>query len=349
MPGSRFVAGVIVAAVSVAAVTGAIALMQPYVPVLSLGALYVFAVLPTAVFYGLPLATIVSVASMLAFNWFFLPPTHTFQLRDRENWLALAVYLVTGFVVSALASRSRRRARAAVEAETLRQSEAVKTTILRALGHDLRSPLTAIRAAIDGLASPEIALESGDRDELLRTIQLEVRRLDRLVANLLDLSRLEVGAARSRPELWPPDLLVAQALDQLGAAVERVIVSVPDDLPPLRVDAVQVERALANLLQNALEASPDDDPVELDVTPLDGRAVFRVRDRGGGVAASDRARIFEPFERGRAGGRGTGLGLAIARGFAEANGGRVWLDADAAGTEFVLELPVDEHAVAAGR
>src|SRR5258707_9922689 len=103
--------GVISAAAAVAFVTAAIAVLKPYVPVLSLGVLYELAVLPVAVLWGVPLATAVSIASMLAFNWFFLPPTHTFQLQDTANWLALAVYLVTGVVVSVLATQARLAAR----------------------------------------------------------------------------------------------------------------------------------------------------------------------------------------------------------------------------------------------
>ena len=104
---------------AVALVTAAIAVARPYVPVLSLGVLYVFAVLPVAVFYGLAYALGVSIASMLAFNFFFLPPLHSFALTDSENWVALAVYLVTAVVVSELAALSRRRAQAAAEAEAL--------------------------------------------------------------------------------------------------------------------------------------------------------------------------------------------------------------------------------------
>src|SRR5436305_4414712 len=103
------IVGLLASVGAVVVVSGAIEALHPYVPVLSLGVLYVFAVLPIAVAWGLGFAISVSVASMLAFNWFFLPPTHTFQLRDGANWLALAVYLVTAVVVSALAARARRR------------------------------------------------------------------------------------------------------------------------------------------------------------------------------------------------------------------------------------------------
>jgi two-component system sensor histidine kinase KdpD len=443
---TRHVAALVTSAGAVALVTGAIFALDSVAPVLSLGVLYVFAVLPVAVLFGLAYALLVSVASMLAFNWFFLPPTHTFQLRDGENWIALAVYLVTAFVVSALAARSRAReaeaerraleasllagvagallesahvqdelggisdrvaqalgvararieldsvrrpepgesalelragersvgrmfvesepdpeiaervstslasllavaldrerlGRRAVEAEALRRSDAIKTAILRAVSHDLRSPLTAIRTATDGLESTALELSESDRTELLATIDTETRRLDRLVANLLDLSRLELGVAEPKPELWTVESLVGQALNELGARAERVDVALSADLQPIEVDGVQIERVLVNLIDNALKFSPDA-PVELVGEQLNGEAVVRVVDHGPGLGDSELQRVFEPFEQGRITSRGSGLGLAIAKGFAQANGAR--LEAESSpngGASFVLSLP----------
>jgi two-component system sensor histidine kinase KdpD len=161
-----------VSAAAVALVTGAIFVLDYVAPILSLGVLYIFAVLPIAVFYGLGYALGVSIASMLAFNFFFLPPLHSFALTDSENWVALAVYLVTAVVVSELAALSRRRAQAAAEAEALRRSDTVKTAVLHAVSHDLRSPLTAIRAAAEGLQSQAVELDERDRAELVETIRL---------------------------------------------------------------------------------------------------------------------------------------------------------------------------------
>ncbi|MGB2874188.1 MAG: DUF4118 domain-containing protein [Gaiellaceae bacterium] len=330
------------AAVSVAAValvTGAIFGMREVAPVLSLGGLYVFAVLPVAVFYGLGYALPVSIASMLAFNFFFLPPLHTLALTNSENWVALAVYLVTAVVVSELAALARRRAQVAAEAAALRRSDAVKTAVLHAVSHDLRSPLTAIRAASEGLESASLQLGELDRAELLETIRLETARLERLVANLLDLSRLEAGAARPQPELWTVDELVSRALDALGTDAGRISVILAGDIPPVFVDAAQVERALVNVLENALRLSSLTDPVEVEAAGTDAEVTIRVSDRGPGLAGEDLERIFEPFEHGSGGRRGTGLGLAIARGFAQANGCSIWAETGASGASFVLTLP----------
>jgi K+-sensing histidine kinase KdpD len=347
--GARRVAGILLSVVAVALVTGAVFLLRPVAPVVSLGVLYVVAVVAVAVLYGLAYAIPVSVASMLVFNFLFLPPVHTLALHDSANWVALAVYIAVAVVVSELATRSRRLAREAVEAETLRQSDAVKTAVLRAVSHDLRSPLTAFRAASEGLDNPAFELSSEERTGLFETIRIEVGRLGRLVDNLLDLSRLEAGPAVRKPELWTIDTLLARALEQLGPDADRVEVLSAADLGPIRVDAAHVERVLVNLLENALKFSSPTDPVEVSAVAEPGQVVVRVRDRGPGIAEADRGRIFDAFERGEGAGRGSGLGLAIARGFAEANGGRVWVEPEAArngGSTFVLALPaVVESAV----
>jgi len=343
--------GLLASAGAVAFVSAAIAVIERWVPVLSLGVLYIFAVLPVAVLWGLGLATVVSIASMLAFNWFFLPPRHTFQLSDGANWAVLAVYLVTAVVVSALAARARRRAELAelrereaaaraaaeLEAEALRRSDSLKTALLHAVSHDLRSPLTAIVAAASGLANPQVRLDTVDHDELVATIRIEAERLNRLVGNLLDLSRLQSGVAEPRPELWPVDDLVARALEQLGSRGDRVAIELDADTPPVRVDAVQIERVLVNLLDNALKFSPPGTPVRLSVERSGEELLLHVEDEGPGVA--DRDVVFEPFHS-EGDARGAGLGLAIARGFAEANGARVWAEDDPLGGHFVLALPV---------
>jgi two-component system sensor histidine kinase KdpD len=327
-------------AAAVAVVTVAVYGLNQVAPVLSLGGLYLFAVLPVAVFYGLAYALLVSVASMLAFNFFFLPPLHTFALTDSSNWVALAVYLVTAVVVSELAAVARRRAIAAADAEALRRSDAVKTAVLHAVSHDLRSPLTAIRAASGGLESSSLELDDEDRAALLETIRLETARLERLVANLLDLSRLEAGAAQPQPELWAVDELVSRALETLGPDADRVRVRLAGGAPPVRVDAAQLERALANVIENALRLSSPSDPVDVTVAVAGDEVLVRTDDRGPGLAEDDLERIFEPFEQGAAARRGTGLGLAIARGFAQANGCRLWAEPRPhSGASFVLAIP----------
>jgi two-component system sensor histidine kinase KdpD len=357
-------------AAMVAVVTGVIELLKPHVPVLSLGVLYLLAVLTAATLWGLWYAVAVSVASMIAFNFFFLSPLYTLTIQDSRNWFALVVFLVTAVVVSQLAARSRRRAeeaesalrslqdltkererlaQEAVEAEALRRSDAIKTAILRTVSHDLRSPLMAILTSASALVRPDLALDEADRRELLGTVLDGANRLDHLVANLLDLSRLQAGAAEPDLQMVAVDDLVVEALEDHDSA--RIEVSLPDEPPAVRVDAQQVQRVLANLLENALKYSPDDEPVSVRVAATSSEVLVRVIDRGPGLAPGEAARIFTPFQRGRGGGeavRGAGLGLAIAQGFAEANGGRVWVESHRGqGATFVLALPVAHVAVTA--
>jgi len=406
-------------------------------------------VLPVAVFWGLAYGIAVSIASMLAFNFFFLPPLYTLTLQDSRNWFALAVFVVTAILVSELAARSRRQAREsallaeiatsllrrgevsgeleriaaeaaqalqverarieldeskapvseseerfplavegrrvgtiylerprqqsaaarrrllpalasllgvaidrerlareALEAETLRRSDATKTAVLRAASHDLRTPLMAILTSAGALAREDLELGREDRAELATTILGEAGRLDRLVANLLDLSRLQAGAAQPEPDVWAVDDLVVQALDEVGEAGRRIEVALPEESPTIRADATQIERVLVNLIENALKYSPGEEPVHVQVAATASDVLIRVVDLGPGVARADLERIFEPFQRASDGAvRGAGLGLAIARGFAEANGGRVWAESrEGQGATFVLALPLAESA-----
>jgi K+-sensing histidine kinase KdpD len=349
-------------------VTGAIELLKGHVPVLSLAVLYLLAIIPVAVAWGIALAVGTAIGSMLAFNFFFVDPLYTFTIEDTKNWFALLVFVITAVVVSELASRSRRRAEEAeaafralrdlteererlaeevLEAEALRRSDALKTALLRAVSHDLRSPLTAILASADALASPGLSLAPEDRLALAETIQGEATRLDRVVEQLLDLSRLEAGSAEPHRELWHVDELVSQALAGLGAEATRVRLEIGSEAPPVEVDAAQVERVLANLLDNALKYSPSGSFVLLRAEPGATELRIHVVDSGSGLPDEQREALFQPFRRGAAG-HGSGLGLAIARGFAEANGGKLWAQDDPGGGHLVLSLPLAERRVVVG-
>src|SRR5262249_38628773 len=234
-----------------------------------------------------------------------------------------------------------RLAHEAVEAEALRRTDAAKTAVLRAVSHDLRSPLMAILTSAGALAREDLALGADDRSELAATILAEAERLDRLVSNLLDLSRLRAGAAQPEPDVWQIDDRVVQAIDEVGEGGQRLEVSFPKASASVRADAHQVERVLVNLFENALKYSPASEPVHVQVTATSAEVLIRVVDRGTGVMQADRERIFDAFQRGSDRTvRGAGLGLAIARGFAEANGGRVWVESrEGQGSTFVLALP----------
>jgi two-component system, OmpR family, sensor histidine kinase KdpD len=239
------------------------------------------------------------------------------------------------------------------EREALRRSDAMKTAILRAVSHDLRSPLTAILASATALMRADLSFDHHDRRELLGTIVEEAERLERLVTNLLDLSRLQAGAADPAQSIRPIDDILFQTLAAMGVKA-RIEISLPKaELPSVRVDAHQIERVLSNLLENAIRHSPPSENVRVRVREKRSEILVRVIDHGRGIAENERERIFEPFYRGAhsQNGRGAGLGLAIARGFAEANGGRLWVESlEGQGTAFVLALPrAGSSPVAAAR
>ena len=237
----------------------------------------------------------------------------------------------------------------AVESRALRRSDDVKTALLRAVSHDLRSPITAIRAAGDALESPAIGAE--DRRQLALAVTAEAERLSDLIDKLLDLSRLEAGQAQPRRDWCSIEEVVSVAVEELGAGAGPVKVALDRDLPYVRADAAQLERAIANLLENAVRFSSGKPPI-VKGRALDDRVVLRVVDHGPGIPADELDRVFQPFYQGSDGSRhiGSGLGLAIVRGFVETNGGQVWAESvPGQGTTFVVELPLEREPAAVAR
>ena len=235
--------------------------------------------------------------------------------------------------------RDRLDARAA-EAEATRRADVAKTAILRAISHDLRSPLTAITTAADALSGDR--LSRSDRDDLVAVLREESARLAGLVDDLLDVSRIESGAVNPQPD-WCDirevvDRAAAQARSRHGE--QRVVVSLPE-LPLVQADAKQLERVFSNLLDNAIRVSPPGEPVRVAGGVGGGRVTVRVIDRGPGIPPSQRPHVFEPFFRGRQTGGGSGLGLAISRGFVEANGGQIVLQTGIEqGSAFAVSFPL---------
>jgi two-component system, OmpR family, sensor histidine kinase KdpD len=359
--------GLLTMIVAIAIITGAIFGLRQLVPVVSTGVLYLLAVLLVSSYWGLGLGVLTSILSAAAFNWFHLPPTGGFTIADGDNWLALGVYLITALVASTLAGAAQRRAEEAerereaanraraelealarerdmmqaeaIEAEALRRSDELKTALLRSVSHDLRTPLTSVMAAGAALGSP--TLTAAERAELSATVVGEGSRLSRLVANLLDLSRLETGEAA--PHREPVDVaeLLEAARDSIGADGELVRLSTEAGLPMLEADAAQLERAFANLLENGVRHSGGL-PVLAQGKAIGARTVVRVVDQGPGIPEAEWGRIFEPFYRAGNGAEraGSGLGLAIARGFVEANGGGIEVESlPGQGTAFVVAFP----------
>jgi two-component system sensor histidine kinase KdpD len=244
----------------------------------------------------------------------------------------------------------RRLTEQTAEAEAVRRAEVAKTAVLHAVSHDLRSPLTAIVTAGSALRTDGVS--EAERDELLSVIDVESVRLSRLVDDLLDLSRIEAGAVAPRADWCDLKDVVARAADQ--AASEHgdhpVEIRLPDELPLVRVDAVQIERVFSNLIDNAIKFSPPGVPVAISGGCSPAGVTVLVSDRGPGIPSSARRHVFEPFFRGRGEQGGSGLGLAISRGFVEANSGRITLQSRRGeATAFAVTFPLAERAPSVSR
>ena len=241
--------------------------------------------------------------------------------------------VLNAFVAQLAVAVAGRELRAeASAAVALAEADALRTALLRAVSHDLRTPLASIKASASTLLAGDLHLDSETIHQLYETIDEEVDRLNEIVSNLLAMSRLQAGALQLAYTDVGLDEIVGRALVSLGDRAGGVVVDVPDSLPRVHADPALVERAVANVIDNAVSWSPPEQPVRIEAATVGDRVVLRVIDRGPGIPVADRDRIFQPFQRlddarGRGrGGAGVGLGLAVARGFTEAVGGDLQLE-----------------------
>ncbi len=230
-----------------------------------------------------------------------------------------------------------------------RERTATRTALLAAVSHDLRTPLAGIKVGVSALRSPDVALDADDSAELLATVEASTDRLQALIDNLLDMSRLDAGAVVAVLDAVALDEVVPGAL--AGVPADSVVLDVPETLPLVRADAGLLERCIANVVENAVRYCPAEAQVLVAATSAGGKVVLRVVDRGPGVPEEDHGRIFEAFQRlGDApAGHGVGLGLAVARGLAEAQGATLEAeDTPGGGLTLVLTVPVAGPSVDPG-
>ena len=277
-------------------------------------------VVVSALLGGLPAGLVSAVWAAVLLNFLFTPPFHTFRVTDPNNVVAIVVFALVAGIVTWAVEQSARRERESVRAASLEAADRVRSAILAAVGHDLRTPLAAAKASVSGLLAEDIELSPADQRELLDGADTSLDRLSSLVENLLDVSRVQAGAM---PVLLRPtavEEVIAQALDDVGLHRQRVRVDIPDDLPPAYADAGLLERVIVNLMTNAARFSPADQPVLLCAHASAFGVDVLVVDRGPGVPASRRDDVFKPFQRlgDSSNTEGLGLGLALARGLVEA-------------------------------
>jgi two-component system, OmpR family, sensor histidine kinase KdpD len=260
---------------------------------------------------------------------------HALAAQDRRVLEAFAAQ-------ATIALRQERLEQAAATASTLAEVDRLRTALLNAVSHDLRTPLASAKAAVGTLRTPDLALSDEDRAELLATAEESLDRLSGLVENLLDMSRLQAGSLALA--IQPIDVadVISAALTSLGQAASEVIIRVPEDIPDVAADPALLERAVANLMQNAVRHSPPDVPPQVMASAYGGAVEIRVIDCGAGVPGADWERIFQPFQRlgDRDNTSGVGLGLALSRGLVEAMSGTLSPEATpGGGLTMIISLP----------
>ena len=264
-----------------------------------------------------------------------------------EDRLLSAVAAQLGLAID----RARLREEA-TEGEVLRRSDELKTALLGAVSHELRTPLASIMASAGSLRQKDIAWSDAEREEFHDAIEQEVRRLDRLVSELLDLSRIDGGRLVLDRQLHTIDAVIDGVLGRLRQVTSghEVTVDVPEDLPPVAIDYPRLDQVLSNVVENAARYSPAGTRISVRAGVADGALRVEVADEGPGIPPAERERVFVPFHRLGPGDRarpgGAGLGLAIARRLVEAHGGRIWAEpGKARGTRFVITLPLEDETV----
>ncbi len=259
-----------------------------------------------------------------------VPVADSLSLALRGRPLPAADRRVLGAFASyaAVALDQQRLAAEAQAAKPIAAADRMRTALLAAVSHDLRTPLASAKAAVTSLRSPEVNWAAEDHDELLATADESLDRLTHLVDNLLDMSRLQAGALSLFPRPSGLEEIVSRALDNLDPAARGITVDIPESLPEILVDPAILERVIVNLTENALRYSPAGQPPLLAASALGDRVELRVVDRGPGIPEADRDRMFVPFQRlgDTDNTTGVGLGLALSRGLTEAMGGTLTAD-----------------------
>ncbi|MBO3748886.1 sensor histidine kinase KdpD [Streptosporangiaceae bacterium NEAU-GS5] len=248
---------------------------------------------------------------------------------------------------AAVALRQERLREEAEQARPLAEADRMRTALLAAVSHDLRTPLASAKAAVESLRNDEIQWSPEDRTELLATAEESLARLDRLVANLLDMSRLQAGMLGLSLQPVALEEIVPRAVDDLGPLSARIEGDVSVELPEIVADPALVERILVNLMSNAVRYSPPDQKVWLTASWHDDVVEIRVIDRGPGIPSEDHDRVFLPFQRrgDRDNHTGVGLGLALSRGLAEAMGGSLVPDeTPGGGLTMILSMPISSRS-----
>ncbi|MBS1789857.1 MAG: DUF4118 domain-containing protein [Acidobacteria bacterium] len=369
--------GYLFAVAGIAVATAAMAPFHDRLSSTTVALALLLVVLFAATGWGSRPAALAAILGGTCFNFFFLPPVHTFVIAAPQNWTALAAFLITAVTAGQLSARAKRRAEEAeagkVEIERLyreyqaaaeqakqveifRQSEQLKSALLDAVTHDLRTPLTSIKASVTTLIAEEssedpVKLDTESRFELLEIINEEADRLNRFVEHMVELAKLEAGELQLRRRWGSVEEIIATARERAAGltAKHRVEVSVETELPSVRVDATLLAEVLYSLIDNSAKYSPVGSTIKINAHRAENEMIsISVEDQGRGVPAELRLRIFDKFFRVTTDGNqpsGLGMGLAIARGIVEAHGGHIWIESGAkdCGVRVSMLIPIGDE------
>jgi two-component system sensor histidine kinase KdpD len=341
----------VIAAIGAVAAAVAILRVIPGVNPTTAGLVLLMLVLLAATIGPLWIAITVAVASTLSFNYFFFPPVGTFTIAEAHNWVSLFAFLITAVIGSKLSAASQERARIAVEraqlieareaTELQRQRGELAATLLASLSHDLKTPLTVIRTAIDNLRDQ---LPDDTRRAQADAAGAELGRLTRLFEDILDMARIDAAAVPVAREWVTPADVVDAALAHVRHTIDGHALRIEADAErAVQIDARLASIALSHLIENAARYSPVDREIVVDARAQGDGFHVTVVDQGPGIAPGELDHLFERFYRGQRAQQtsaGSGMGLAISRGLLTAIGGRVWADnAPDAGARFSIEIP----------
>ncbi len=377
-------AGYVGAVGGTAFISAVLAPFQQQVNSTTVALAFLLVVLFVALFWGSRPALLASVLGMFCLNFFFLPPLYTLHIAHVENWVALIVFFTTALAVGQLSARAKQRAEEAEsrkleveslytqlqaaferesEAEAVKRSERLKSALLDAVTHDLRTPLTAIKASITTLIdeapghteeSQPVALDPESRSEMLEIIDQESDRLNRFITDLIDLARIEAGELRLRRRWGAVDEIISTALARAKSLTtnHNLHINTEKELPVVRVNANAVSEVVYTLVDNAAKYSPRGSSIVIDAhRGPEGMVTMAVEDEGAGIDRDMRERVFDKFFRATRDGdvtthqpSGTGMGLAIAKGIVEAHEGKIWIESgrNGKGTRIVFTLPIGD-------
>jgi len=381
---NRRINGYVFAIVGVAIVIAALVPFRGRINSTTVALTLLLIVLFSAAGWGSKPALLASLLGVLCFNFFFLPPIYRLTIEDPQNWVALAVFFITAITAGRLSSSAKRRAEEAEarrreierlyqdyrvaydrakQAEVFEQSERLKSALLDAVTHDLRTPLTSIKASVTTMlaeveSEDPLALDQESRREFLEVIDEETDRLNRFVENLVELARIEAGAMRLRRRWSSVEEIIALARQRTISLTKnhRLVNVLENELPVAHLDAELIAEVLYSLLDNATKYSPSGTIVRIVAERAPNDMIkFSIEDEGRGIPPELRERVFDKFFRATDDGaaslgrpKGLGMGLAIARGIVEAHGGQIGIESgeNGGGTRISFKVPIGDEDLA---